>query len=60
MEKRFTAAIPREWIEEKVKVLTSPAFAGDIRGVLREIGADYIIVEQDIINIEHIVKIRKA
>ena len=60
MEKRFTAAIPQEWIGEKVKVLTSPAFAGEIKGILSEIGADYIVVGQDIINVGHIVKIRKA
>jgi hypothetical protein len=60
MEKRFTAAIPKEWIGQKVKVLIGVALAGEIKGVLGEIGADYIIVGQDIINIGYIAKIRKA
>jgi len=60
MEKRFMEAIPREWIGQKVKVLTSVAIVGEIKGILSEIGADYIVVDQDIINTGHIVKIRKA
>ena len=60
MEKRFTAAIPREWVGQKVKVLIGVALAGEIKGILGEIGADYIIVEQDIINVGHIIRIRKA
>jgi hypothetical protein len=60
MEKRFTAAIPREWIGKKVKVLTSIAFSNEIKGIISEVGADYIVVGQDIINAGHIVKIRKA
>ena len=60
MEKRLTAAIPREWIGQKVKVLTSIAFSSEIKGILSEIGADYIVVDQDIINVGHIVKIGKA
>jgi hypothetical protein len=60
MEKRLTAAIPREWIGQKVKVLTSIAIGSEIKGILSEIGADYIVVDQDIINVGHIVKIRKA
>jgi len=60
MEKHLTAAIPREWIGQRVKVLTSIAFGNEIKGRLSEIGADYIVVGQDIINVGHIVKIRKA
>ena len=60
MEKHFAAAIPREWIGQKVKVLTSIALVNEIKGILTEIGTDYIIVDQDVINIEHVVKIRKA
>jgi len=60
MEKHFAAAIPREWIGQKVKVLTSVAVVSEIKGILTEIGTDYIIVDQDVINIEHVVKIRKA
>ena len=60
MEKHFVAAIPREWIGQKVKVLTSIALVNEIKGILTEIGTDYIIVDQDVINIEHVVKIRKA
>ena len=60
MEKYFAAAIPQEWIGQKVKVLTSIAFSSEIKGSLNEIGTDYIIVGQDIINIRHVVKIRRA
>jgi len=60
MEKRFTAAIPQEWIGQEVKVLISMALANEIKGILSEIGADYIKVDQDIINVGHIVRIRKA
>ena len=60
MEKRFMEAIPREWIGQKVKILTSIAIGSEIKGILSEIGADYIIIDQDIINVGHIVKIRKA
>jgi len=60
MEKSLTAAIPQEWIGQKVKVLISMALASEIKGILSEIGADYIKVDQDIINIGHIVRIRKA
>ena len=60
MEKHFVAAIPQEWIGQKVKVLTSIALGNEIKGSLSEIGMDYIVVGQDIINIRHVVKIRKA
>jgi len=60
MEKRLTAAIPREWVGHKVKVLNSIPFSSEIKGILSEIGADYIVVDQDIINVGHIVRIRKA
>jgi hypothetical protein len=60
VEKHFTAAIPREWIGQKIKVLIGVALAGEIKGVLGEIGTDYIIVGQDVINIAYIAKIRKA
>ena len=60
MEKHLTAAIPREWIGQKVKVLISIAFANEIKGILSEIGTDYIVVGQDIINVIHVVKIRRA
>jgi len=60
MEKRFTAAIPQEWIGQKVKVLLSVALVGEIKGILSEIGTDCIIVNQDVINVEHIARIRKA
>ena len=60
MEKRFTAAIPKEWVGQKVKVLTVLALGSEIKGILNEIGADYIVVNQDIINVGNIVKIRKA
>ena len=60
MEKHFAAAIPQEWIGQKVKVLTSIAFGNEIKGILSEIGTDYIVVDKDIINVRHVVKIRKA
>jgi len=60
MEKHFAAAIPQEWIGQKVKVLTSIALANEIKSILSEIGTDYIIVGKDIINVRHVVKIRKA
>jgi len=60
MEKHFAAAIPQEWIGQKVKVLTSIALAGEIKGILNEIGTDYIVVGRDVINIGYVVKIRKA
>ena len=60
MEKHFIAAIPQEWIGQKVKVLTSIALCNEIKGILTEIGTDYIIVDQNVINIGHVVKIRKA
>jgi len=60
MEKHLTTAIPREWLGQRVKVLTSIALGSEIKGRLSEIGADYIVVGQDIINVRHIVKIRKA
>ena len=60
MEKHFAAAIPQEWIGQRVKVLTSIAFGNEIKGILSEIGTDYIVVGRDIINIRHVVKIRKA
>ena len=59
-EKDFTAAISQELIGEKVKVLTSLALGDQIKGILTEIGTDYIVVGEDIINIRHVVKIRKA
>jgi len=60
MEKHFAAAIPQEWIGQKVKVLTSIALGSEIKGILSETGTDYIIVGQDIINVRHVVKIRRA
>ena len=60
IEKHFTAAIPQEWIGQKVKVLTSLALGSEIKGILSEIGTDYIVVGQDIINARHVVKIRRA
>ena len=60
MEKHFTAAIPQEWIGQKVKVLTSIALGNEIKGILSEIGTDYIVVGKDIINVGHVVKIRRA
>jgi len=43
-----------------VKVLTSIALGNEIKGILSEIGTDYIIVAKDIINVGHVVKIRRA
>ena len=60
MEKHFAAAIPQEWIGQKVKVLTSIALGSEIKGILSEIGTDHIVVGQDIINVRHVVKIRRA
>ena len=60
MEKHFAAAIPQEWIGQKVKVLTSIALGNEIKGILSEIGTDYIVVGKDIINVRHVVKIRKV
>ena len=60
MEKHFTTAIPQEWIGQKVKVLTSIAFANEIKGLLSNIGTDYIVVDKDVINVAHVVKIRRA
>lgn len=60
MEKHFTSAIPQEWIGQKVKVLTSIALGNEIKGILSEIGTDYIVVGRDIINVRHVVKIRRA
>ena len=60
MEKHFAAAIPQEWIGQKVKVLTSIALGNEIKGILSEIGTDHIVVGKDIINVGHVVKIRRA
>lgn len=60
MEKHFAAAIPQEWIGQKVKVLTSIAFGNESKGILSEIGTDYIVVGKDIINVRHVVRIRKV
>ncbi len=60
MEKHFTAAIPQEWTGQKVKVVTSIFFSNEIKGILSEIGTNYIVVGQNIINVRHIVKVRKA
>ena len=60
MEKHFTSAIPQEWIGQKVKVLTSIAFGNEIKGILSEIGTDYIVVGKDIINVRHVAKIRRV
>ena len=60
MEKNFVSAIPQEWIGQKVKVLMSLALANEIKGILSEIGTDYIVVGQDIISVRHVVKIRRA
>ena len=60
MEKYFAAAIPPEWIGQKVKVLASIALCNEIKGILSEIGTDYIIVGKDIINVRHVVKIRRV
>lgn len=45
-----------------MKVLTSLASTfefKEIKGNLSEIGTDYIVIGRDIINIRHVVKIRK-
>jgi len=60
MEKHFAAAIPQDWIGQKVKVLTSIALGNEIKGILSEIGTDYIVVGKDIINVRHVVKIRRV
>ncbi len=60
MGENFASAIPQEWIGQKVKVLTSIALGNEIKGILSEIGTDYIVVGRDIINIRHVVKIRKV
>ena len=60
MEKHFAAAIPQEWIGQKVKVLTSIALGNEIKGILSEIGIDYIVVGKDIINVGYVVKIRRV
>ena len=60
MENHFVAAIPQEWIGQKVKVLTIIALGSESKGILSEIGKDYIIVGQDIINVRNVVKIRRA
>ena len=60
MEKHFATAIPQEWIGQKVKVLTSIAIANEIKGLLSNIGTDYIVVDKDVINVAHVVKIRRA
>ncbi len=60
MEKHFAAAMPQEWIGQKVKVLTSIAIGNEIKGILSEIGTDYIVVGKDIINVRHVVKIRRV
>jgi len=60
VEKCLTTAIPHEWIGQKVKVLTSIPFSNEIKGILSEIGTDYIVVGQDMINISHVVKIRRG
>ena len=60
MEKHFATAIPQEWIGQKVKILTSIALGSEIKGILSEIGTDYIVVGKDIINVGHVVKIRRA
>jgi hypothetical protein len=60
MEKHFAAAIPQEWIGQKVKVLTSIALGSEIKGILSEIGTDHIVVGKDIINVRYVVKIRRA
>jgi len=60
VEKNFASAIPQEWIGQKVKVLTSIALGNEVKGILSERGTDYIVVGQDIINIRHAVKIRRA
>ena len=60
MEKHFATAISQELIGQKVRVLTSVAFANEIKGVLSNVGMDYIVVGKDVINVAHVVKIRRA
>ena len=60
MENHFAAAIPQEWIGQKVKVLTSIALGSEIKGILSETGTDHIVVGKDIINVKYVVKIRRA
>jgi len=60
MEKHLTAAIPQDWIGQKVRVLTSVTFAHEIKGVLNNVGTDYIVVGKDVINVTHVVRIRRA
>ncbi|MFC2057110.1 hypothetical protein ACFLTO_06060 [Chloroflexota bacterium] len=60
MGKNFAFAILQEWIGQKVKILTSIAFANEIKSILSEIGTDHIVVGQDIINIRYVVKTRGA
>lgn len=60
MENHFAAAIPQEWIGQKVKVLTRITLGSEIKGILSEIGTDYIVVGKDIINVRHVVKVRRA
>jgi len=60
MEKHFAAAIQQEWIGQKVKVLTSITFGNEIKGILSEIGTDYIVVGKDIINLGYVVRIRRV
>ncbi|MFC1916744.1 hypothetical protein ACFLX1_01245 [Chloroflexota bacterium] len=57
---KFASAIPQEWIGQKVKVLTAIALGNEIKGILSEIGTDYIVVAKDIINVGYVVKIRRA
>ncbi len=59
-EKHFTAAIPQEWIGQKVKVHTNIFFVGEIKGILSEITTDYIVVGRDMINVRYVVKIRRV
>ena len=60
MENHFVAAIPQDWIGQKVKVLTILTLGNEIKGILSEIGTDYIVVGRDIINVRHVVKVRRA
>ena len=60
MEKHFATAISQGLIGQKVRVLTSVAFANEIKGVLSDVGTDYIVVGKDVINVAHVVKIRRA
>ena len=46
MENHFAAAMPQEWIGQKVKVLTSIALGSEIKGILSEIGTDHIVVSR--------------